>query len=54
MTDVHAVDETESLTELTEDLAEATGVTPEELERNAEAIDISPASEAEIVDEYPG
>lgn len=37
--------------ELTEFLAESTGVTPEELERRADELDIEPPNEATIVDE---
>lgn len=51
MSEVHSAEETESLEEFTEDLAEATGVTPKDIKRNAQALDIAPASEAEVVDE---
>lgn len=40
-----------SADELSEVLAEATGTTPEEIERGAEAIDIEPPENAEVVSE---
>ncbi|ESS10036.1 MAG: hypothetical protein A07HN63_00247 [uncultured archaeon A07HN63] len=40
-----------SMDELTEVLADATGETPEEIERGAEALDFDPPSEATVLDE---
>ena len=40
-----------SMDELTEVLADATGETPEEIERGAEAIDFIPPEEATVIDE---
>jgi hypothetical protein len=37
--------------ELNEVLAEATGTTPEEIDRGAEAIEIEPPEDAEVVSE---
>lgn len=44
------VEDALTLEELDEVLAEATGTTPEEIRRGAEAFDIAPPWEAEIVD----
>lgn len=40
-----------TLEELSEALAEGTGATPEELERGAEELEITPLSESTVVDE---
>lgn len=44
-------DETLSVDELTDELADATGTTPEEIERGAEDVDMAPPVEATVVDE---
>jgi hypothetical protein len=44
-------DEPLSHDELSEVLAEATGTTPEEIERGADAIEIEPPEDAEVVSE---
>jgi len=40
-----------TLEELSEELADATGTTAEEIERGAEELEIAPPSEADVVDE---
>jgi len=40
-----------SIDELTEILAEAEGVTPEEIEQGAEELDLAPPEEATVLDE---
>jgi hypothetical protein len=44
-------DEILSVDELTDELADATGTTPEEIERGAEDVDMAPPVEATVVDE---